>query len=141
MAEINIDATNAIVGRLASYVAKQALLGSSVNIFNCEKAIITGRPDAVREKYYHRIFQTGQPNKGPFIIRMSDRFVRRIIRGMLEHKQGRGKAAFDRIMCYIGVPEDFKSKKLVKVAKDASVLPKLKYQTIGELCISLGGKA
>jgi len=140
MAELNIDATNTVVGRLATYVAKQALLGSSVNIFNCEKAVISGRPSAIREKYYYRIFKTGQPFKGPFISRMPDRFVRRIIRGMVEHKQGRGKEAFDRIMCYIGVPVDFQGKKLVKVGKQADDLPRLKYQTIGELCVSLGGR-
>ncbi len=140
MAEINIDATDAIVGRLASYVAKQALLGNAVNIFNCEKAVISGKPSAIHEKYRHRIFDTGQPNKGPFISRMPDRFVRRIIRGMVEHKQGRGKEAFDRIMCYLGVPVAFKDRKLVKVAKEVSELPNLKYQTIGELCVSLGGR-
>ncbi|HLC33103.1 MAG TPA: 50S ribosomal protein L13 [Candidatus Nanoarchaeia archaeon] len=138
--EINIDATNGIAGRIASYAAKQALLGHTVNIFNSERAIISGSPSAVREKYYHRIFKTGQPNKGPFISRMPDRFLRRIVRGMVEHKQGRGGEAFERIMCYIGVPVAFKDKKLVHVAKKADELPSLKYQTIGQLCVSLGGR-
>jgi len=140
MAEINIDATNTVVGRMATYVAKQALLGNSVNIFNCEKAVISGDPVAVRQKYYYRIFKTGQPFKGPFTSRMPDRFVRRLIRGMVEHKEGRGKEAFERIMCYMGVPVDFQNKKLVKVGKQADELPKLKFQTIGELCVSLGGR-
>ena len=140
MAEINIDATNAIVGRMATYVAKQALLGNTVNIFNCEKAFISGNPVAVRARYYHLIFKTGRPEKGPFISRMPDRFVRRIIRGMVEHRQGRGREAFERIMCYMGVPEGFKDKKLVKVAKEVSALPKVKYISIGKLCTSLGGR-
>ena len=140
MVEINLDASNVVVGRLATYVAKQALLGATVNIFNCEKAVITGNQTSVREKYYHRIFETGQPNKGPFISRMPDRFVRRIVRGMLDHKSGRGRTAFENIMCYIGVPVEFQDKKLVSVGKVATELPKLKYQTIGELCTSLGGK-
>ena len=140
MAELNIDATNLVAGRLASYVAKQALLGFTVNIFNSEKAVISGNPAAVREKYHYRIFKTGQPFKGPFTSRMPDRFLRRLIRGMVEHKEGRGKEAYARIMCYIGVPVDFKDKKLVSVGKQADELPRLKYQTIGELCVSLGGK-
>jgi large subunit ribosomal protein L13 len=37
-----IDATNATLGRLASFVAKQALQGKKVIIVNSEKAIITG---------------------------------------------------------------------------------------------------
>ncbi|MBI4146601.1 50S ribosomal protein L13 [Candidatus Woesearchaeota archaeon] len=137
MKEINIDATNAIIGRLASYVAKQALLGATINIYNCEKAIITGNPTLVREKYYYRIFKTGQPKRGPFISRMPDRFVRRMIRGMLEHKSERGKNAFKRIMCYMGTPAD---KKLTSVGKKADELPKLNYQTIGQLCTSIGGR-
>ena len=40
--QIVIDATNATMGRLASYVAKQALLGKQIAIVNSEKAIITG---------------------------------------------------------------------------------------------------
>jgi large subunit ribosomal protein L13 len=138
--ELNIDATNAVAGRLASHVAKQALLGFTVNIFNSEKAVMSGNTNTLRLKYYHRIFETGQPFNGPFISRMPDRFLRRIIRGMVEHKEGRGKEAFERIMCYIGVPVDFKDKKLVSVGKKAADLPRLKYQTIGELCVSLGGK-
>lgn len=138
--EINIDATNLVVGRLATYVAKQALLGAKVNIFNCEKAIISGTPAQVREKYYHRIFQTGQPWRGPFISRMPDRFVRRIIRGMLDHTSARGKNAYDRVMCYMGVPVQFKDAKLVSLGKKKADLPNLNYQSVGELCTSLGGK-
>ena len=140
MPELNLDATNIIIGRLASHAAKQALLGYTVNIFNCEKAIITGTPHLVREKYYHRIFETGQPWRGPFIPRMPDRFVKRLIRGMVEHKFERGKLAYKRIMCYMGVPVQFKDKKLTSVGKIANELPTLKYQTIGDLCVSLGGR-
>ncbi len=140
MAEINIDATNAIVGRLASYVAKQALMGNAVNIFNCEQAIISGSFQSNRAKFYHYIFKTGRPEKGPFMSRMPDRFVRRMVRGMVDHKNARGREAFERIMCYIGVPAAFKDKKLVKVAKEASELPKLRYHTVGKLCTSLGGR-
>ena len=43
MQEIIIDATNATLGRMASYVAKQALLGKKVIILNSERAIVTGR--------------------------------------------------------------------------------------------------
>jgi ribosomal protein uL13 len=140
MTEINIDATGAVVGRMASYAAKQALLGSTVNIFNCENAVISGSFPVVRARYYKLIFDIGRPEKGPFRSRMPDRFVRRIVRGMVQHKTGRGRAAFERVMCYIGVPDKFRDKKLVKVSKEASDLPRLKYQTIGKLCTSLGGR-
>ncbi|PIN75426.1 50S ribosomal protein L13 [Candidatus Woesearchaeota archaeon CG10_big_fil_rev_8_21_14_0_10_37_12] len=138
--EIHVDATNAVLGRLASYVAKQALLGVKVNIYNCENAVISGSPELVRERYFKKMFDLGTPQKGPFAFRMPDRFVRRVIRGMLDYKRGRGKAAFDRVMCYIGVPEEFKDKKLVKVVKERADLPTMKCISVGKLCVSLGGK-
>lgn len=136
---INIDATNLIVGRLCSYVAKQALLGNTVNIFNCEKAVMSGDANLLRERYHHRIFKVGRPFKGPYRSRMPDRFVRWMVRSMVSHKQQRGRDAFERVMCYIGVPAAFAEVKLVKVGKDVSELPKLKYTTVGDLCVSIGG--
>lgn len=140
MAEINIDAKGAIVGRLAAYVAKQALLGYTVNVLNCEEAVMSGKPGQNRERYHYLMMEMGQPSKGPFYSRMPDRFVRRVIRGMLEYKKPRGRAAYDRIMCYIGVPEQFKDKKMVSPIKTAEQLPNLRYRTVGQLCKSLGGR-
>ena len=37
-----IDSKNIILGRLASFAAKHALLGENVDIVNCESAVITG---------------------------------------------------------------------------------------------------
>jgi large subunit ribosomal protein L13 len=141
MAELNIDATDLVVGRLGSYAAKQALLGHKVNILNCEKAVMTGTPTYNVEMYRYIIRETGQPQKGPFISRNPDRFVRRQIRGMLPHKQARGAEAWARIMCYVGVPDEFKGKKLQSV--DFAHLKHkttMKIITIGEMMKSLGGK-
>jgi large subunit ribosomal protein L13 len=141
MAELNIDATNLIVGRMGSHVAKQALLGHSVNIFNCEKAIMTGGKIFNVEQYRYLIKETGQPQKGPFLSRQPDRFVRRQIRGMLPHKKTRGAEAWKRIMCYVGVPEEFRSKKLQTLDwADSKHRRTMKLVTIGEICKSLGGK-
>jgi len=142
MAEINIDANGLIVGRMASYAAKQALLGHNINILNCEKAIMTGNRRLNAEQYRYLIRETGQPQKGPFISRLPDRFVRRQIRGMLPHKKSRGANAFARILCYQGVPEEFKSKKLQSLDW-AHVKHKttMKLITIKELCQAIGGKA
>src|SRR3989338_6160993 len=106
METLNLDASGAIIGRLCSYAAKQALLGKKINIYNCENAIISGSPAYVFERYHHLIEYTGQPFRGPYYPRLADRFVRRIVRGMLPHKQEKGRTAFARIMCYIGVPVD-----------------------------------
>lgn len=142
MTEINLDATNMIIGRLCSYAAKQALLGNTVNLFNVENAIMSGSMEYNFERYHHRIKETGQYNKGPFIPRVPDMFVKRLIRGMVPHKRERGSEAHKRIMCYRGVPTEFKDKKLERYEPaDKKRLNAVKYVTIHQLCQKLGGKA
>ena len=46
-----IDANNLILGRLGTYVAKNALLGEKVDIVNCESCVVTGRRDRIFEDY------------------------------------------------------------------------------------------
>ena len=91
-----IDATNLIVGRFATQVAKKALLGESVDIVNCENAVISGKRDNIIGEYMQKK-QRGIPTKGPFISTLPDRFVKRIIRGMLPYKQEKGEKAFKEL--------------------------------------------
>ncbi len=134
------DATDIILGRLAATAAKQSLLGETVNIVNCEKAVISGSKRTVLAKYKAQ-HDRGGPVKGPFTSRMPDRFVRRAIRGMLPYKQPRGKDAYDRVMCYLGVPEQFKKEKLISLNQsNKSKLPTLKSSYVGDVCRNLGGK-
>ncbi len=102
-----IDATDLIVGRMATQVAKLALAGEKVAVVNCEKAIITGSKKDILDKFKQRRAR-GNPHHGPFFPRMPDRIVRRIVRGMLPWKRARGREAFKRVMCHIGVPEKLK---------------------------------
>ncbi|MBI5073266.1 uL13 family ribosomal protein [Candidatus Woesearchaeota archaeon] len=83
---IIIDATNLIVGRFATFAAKQALLGEEIAIVNCEKAFITGSKEHILNEY-KRKRSIGTWATGPFYHRQPDRLVRRMIRGMLPHKQ------------------------------------------------------
>ncbi|MBI4140250.1 50S ribosomal protein L13 [Candidatus Woesearchaeota archaeon] len=141
MNEINLDATDAIVGRLMSYAAKQALLGNKINVFNAEKALMSGSIEYNFERYHHLIKETGQYNRGPFIPKLADRFVKRLVRGMLPHKRQRGAQAYKQIMCYRGVPVEFKDKKLTAYEPaDKKRLNAIKFITIQQLCTKLGGK-
>lgn len=134
-----IDGTNLIVGRVGTVAAKQAMLGESVIILNCEKMIITGKRQALVEQFLHER-QRGVPIKGPFLSRLPDRFVRRMIRGMLPYKRPRGQAAYKRIMCYIGVPDKYKDLKIETIeGANVSKLRDLNYIEIGSLVKSLGG--
>ena len=141
MTNLIIDATDSIAGRLASHIAKQVLNGNNVAVVNSEKAVITGNKEVAIERYRYRRSETGRPQKGPFIYRSPDRFLKRIIRGMLPYKKARGSAAFKNIKCYRGVPAEFKDKKAQTIkAVNVSKLGVIKYVTIHDICKSLGGK-
>ena len=137
--EIVIDAEDAIVGRVASYVAKQALNGHKVSVINADKSIMTGSKDFLFARYHHRMVSLGQPQQGPFVSRMPDRFFSRIIKGMLPNKLPRGIAAKHRIKVYIGVPLQFKDKKYEKVpGADMSKLTTTRFVRLGVLCKLFG---
>lgn len=135
-----INAKNCILGRLATTVAKRALLGDEVIIFNCEDAIITGNKKTTLNKYFERL-ERGSTESGPFQPKRPDKFVRRTIRGMLPYKGFKGKPAFARIKTFIGEPEEYAS----KVTKDfkcktVNELDRYKFITVGRICKELGGK-
>jgi len=130
---IVIDAKNLILGRFATFAAKQALLGQEVRVINAEKAVISGRRATTLAENKARALR-GTPAKGPFIPKMADRFVRRTIRGMLPHRQAKGTEAFKRILCYVGVPDEFKDIEPTPV-QQASVekLPNVKFIAVEEV--------
>ncbi len=135
-----IDATDLIVGRIGSFVAKKALLGEKIDIVNCEKAAISGSKEDILAKFSQKRNRK-TIRKGPFISRMPDRFVRRIIRGMLPYKKEKGEKAFDRIMCYMGVPRDFEGKKFETLdSANVSKRQTVKFMSVSEICKSLGAK-
>lgn len=135
-----IDANNLILGRLGTYAAKKALLGEKIDIINCESCVITGKRNKIFEDYDNKL-KRGIPSKGPFTRRMPDRFVKRAIRGMLPYQKGRGRIAFKKITCYMGVPENLKNQKFDTI-KNANVekLPNLRYIKIKDICIHIGAK-
>lgn len=134
---IIIDAKHMVAGRIGTFAAKQALQGEEIAIINSELAVISGTRERVLEHWKNK-YARGVPRKGPFVSRMPDRFLRRLIRGMVPHHQPRGREAFKRIMCYIGAPKI--DGKVVKLeGASAEKLPG-KYITIGQVCTALGGK-
>jgi len=114
-----IDGKGAVLGRVASYSAKQALQGEEIVVLNCEQIIITGNRKKIQSDFEERRQRVGSSQKGPKISRMADRIVKRAIRGMLpSHRQGRGREAWKRIKCYVGIPKEFEGKKTIVVGKD-----------------------
>jgi len=134
-----IDATDLILGRLGTYVAKKALQGEKIDIVNCEKAVITGKRNYVIAKYL-KLKDRGT-YKGPYLPKQPNLFVRRAIRGMLPYRRERGRNAYKGIKCYLGVPLELKDKKAETIKEaNASKLPNLNYVKVREICKIVGAK-
>lgn len=134
-----INGENLILGRLSTVAAKRALKGEKVDIVNCEKIVIVGNKDNILANYKQK-HEVGSVSKGPFQPKMPDRLVRRTIRGMLPYKQAKGKKAFQSVMCYIGIPDSLKDKKLESL-KEAHIENKMaSFITLADVCRILWGK-
>ncbi|MHA1372481.1 MAG: 50S ribosomal protein L13 [Promethearchaeota archaeon] len=103
-----IDGKNKIMGRLASQVAKLALLGNRVVVINAKDIVISGSKKNIFEKFIQRknIKTLTNPRRGPFFYRRPDRFFRRVVRGMLPWKKPRGREAYKRIHVFVNDVED-----------------------------------
>ena len=134
-----IDAKDAILGRLGTYVAKQALLGNKVDVINCEETLVSGRKHAILKEYIRRINRKA-PGKGPFLYRRPDMLVKRTIRGMLPFKRARGREAFKNIKCHVGVPDNLKNEKHVRVESAGSEKLGADYLKVRDICRAIGGK-
>ncbi len=114
-----IDGKNTPLGRLASYAAKNALKGEEIIILNCEQTIITGNKKSIEKEFQEKRERVGSGQKGPKYSKSSDKIVKKTIRGMLpDHRKGRGREAFKRIKCYIGIPEKYKDSKKISFEKE-----------------------
>jgi large subunit ribosomal protein L13 len=129
-----IDGTDAILGRLASFIAKDLLKGEEIVVINCEKVIITGNKKKIKEDFEEKRSKVGSGQKGPKVSRLSERIVKRAIRGMLpDHRKGRGREAFKRIKCYQGVPKEFEQSKKILAGRKPKVPNKSKILKVGEI--------
>jgi large subunit ribosomal protein L13 len=132
---ILLDATDQVLGRLASYAAKNALSGNMVVVLNAEKAVISGRKSNIVEEAMRRLNTRTLANQttAPVHQRRPDLYFRRVVRGMLPWKKPKGKAAFHRVFVFMGVPEEYSKKKAAKVPDaDASKL-RTAYMTLEDL--------
>ncbi len=116
--KIIIDGTHATMGRLSSFVAKQALLGKKIIIVNVNEVVIVGKKEDILSKYQILVKKGGSSQKGPRIIRTPERILKRVIRGMLPHKQMRGRDALNNIRCYNEIPTEFLEVKKIRAGKE-----------------------
>ncbi len=134
------DAKDKILGRLASTVAKQILNGKNIVIINAEGAVISGDKKGIRERYRVRLNlrDMANPEHSPYWPRRPDMLVKRIIRGMVPYRQPKGKAAYDRLRVFMGVPEEVKAKTPIEIKTKAPKNLYTDHVTVGELSKLLG---
>ncbi len=142
-----LDATDKILGRFCSQVAKRALLGERIVIINAKDAIISGNQRDIHEKYLAKlnISTATNPRRGPFWPRRPDTFMRNVVKKMLPRKKLRGKEALRLVHIYISdIPERFKNRYQKLVPSEVPFADKKrlsyynKYITLDNLCTRIG---
>jgi large subunit ribosomal protein L13 len=129
-----VDASNAQLGRLASFTAKQSLLGKKVIVVNASNALVSGERRMVISEYKEFRQRGGDSLKGPNFPKHSDKLLKRTIRGMLRFRHGRGKDAFKRVLVYDNVPKEYENSKMVKFDKKEMLAKSIKLSELsGEL--------
>ncbi len=133
-----IDATDLVLGRMATTIAKKIIEGEEVAVVNAESAVISGKKKMIIDKY-KKAYAAGSKYNGPFWPKRPDLFVKRSVRGMIPWKKASGKEAFKRLKVYIGVPDAYKEvEAMVCETAKASDLGTLNRIKVGVLCKQLG---
>src|SRR5437667_10684596 len=103
-----VDASNLILGRMASYVAKKALEGNRIVVLNAERAVISGTRERVvaRGKQKLTTRTVGNLEKSRTHPRKPAGYVRRGIGGMLPWATPSGKEGCHRVKVYVGTLAD-----------------------------------
>lgn len=111
-----IDASDQILGRLSSRVAKNLLEGDKIIIINAEKAIITGDPGMIIERFRIKR-RRGDPHHGPYYPKTPTGILKRSIRGMVPYKKSKGREALKKLIVYSGNPKNLNGEKIEKSKK------------------------
>jgi|TARA_B110000263_G_C15266000_1_gene491150 large subunit ribosomal protein L13 len=135
---IVIDASECIMGRLASSVAKSLLNGEQVHVINAEKAVISGTKDMIFGEYIEKR-NLNHPRKGPFYPRMPHLMLKRAIRGMIPYQKPRGREAFKRLKVDVGTPISLKEEK-PQTIDNAKMNDRSNYVKLGDVSKILGAK-
>lgn len=141
---IVVDAKGHLVGRMASYIAKQIQLGQKIIVVRCEQAIYSGkhfRNKLNLMEFLHKHNNTNPRRGGPFHFLAPSRIIYRAIRGMIPYKTSKGAAAMNRLKCFDGCPVSCNClKKMVipDALKAAKLTPRCKYTVLGNVAKECG---
>ncbi|KAL4432110.1 hypothetical protein ABPG74_014364 [Tetrahymena malaccensis] len=138
-----IDAKGHLLGRLASYVAKELLNGQRVVVVRTEAINISGSLFRNRVKFSEFLnkWMNHNPRRGVQHFRAPSRIFWRAVRGMLPHKTPKGAAALERLKIFEGVPTPYDRVKK-QVVVDALKVQRLRnsrpFCKLGDLSASVG---
>ncbi|MDG6928841.1 MAG: 50S ribosomal protein L13 [Nitrososphaerota archaeon] len=140
--QVVIDATGAILGRVASVSAKLALDGKSVHVVNVEQILISGGKKKTIEDWKKslEIGSVVNPEHGPIHYRRPDNMFKRVVRGMLPWRKPSGKVAYRRLKAHHGYPAELKGLKSAEFPKTRATKPVSFYISLGDLARELGWK-
>jgi len=138
-----VDCKGHMMGRLASYVAKELLNGQKIVLVRTEEVNISG--SLFRNKLKFQTFlgrrMNTNPNRGMIHFRAPSRVLWRVIRGMIPHKTARGAAALERLKVFEGVPHPFdkiKRQVIPDAMRVVRLRPGRKFCVLGELSSQMG---
>lgn len=137
MEEVYVDASEQVMGRLATRIAKELLKGRNVYVINADKTVISGNPKFVIKSYGEKVSR-GDPYHGPFYPRTPERILKRVVGGMLP-KKPRGEEAIKRLRVYRSRPDFLESREFKKF-DDANMKKEQDYTELGKLSKRLGAK-
>lgn len=122
--EVIIDGKGHLVGRLASIVAQELLRGQKVVVVRCESLVISGSLFRNKLKYHEFLNKSCNTNPRRHFKHFSSpsRMFWRSLRGMLPHKEARGKAALQNLKVFEGIPYPYDQRKRMVVPRALKVL-------------------
>jgi len=143
--QIVIDGKGHLLGRLASTVAKELMLGQHVVVVRCEEIMISGSLYRNKLKYasFRKKHMNSNPKQGPLHYRAPSKQFWRTVRGMVPHKTARGAASLGRMKTFDGIPHPYDRKKRMVVPAALKVLrlkPERRFCRLGDLAKEVGWK-
>ncbi|GAB1221353.1 hypothetical protein ENUP19_0245G0009 [Entamoeba nuttalli] len=142
---IVIDCHGHVLGRVASVVAKNLLLGKKFVLVRCEDLQVCGtlKMRLVQWELYQRKRVNTNPTRGAFHHRSPADMVRKAIRGMLPKNNYRGKLALKNLKCFEGCPAPYDKMKKSSIPVAAAIYsfnPTRKRTLLGEVGTAVGWK-
>ena len=115
--EIVIDGRGHLVGRLASKVAHELLVGQKVVVVRCEALNLSGSlfRNKLNQADKRRKANNTNPRRNFKHPHSPSRMFWRSLRGMLPHKTPKGKAALARLKVFEGIPFPYDNRKRMVV--------------------------